>query len=206
MGTPSSLIDLLQDGPKSAPKAPKSAPRAPQERPKRPQEAPKKAPKGSQETPKRPKRPPRGLQEAPKSEKARNQKTLILPRCWKDFGLLGRPRGDSRHSRGAALIGEPPFFDRSPPRWPPERLEGSQERPKSAPREPQEAPRGPHEASKRLPRDPQEATRGPPRYARRLQERKGEKAKNSDFPFGFGRSLASVGAQEAIRGTLEGQG
>ena len=155
------MIDLLQDGPKSAPKAPKSAPRAPQEGPKRPQEAPKRPPRGSQETPKRPQEAPKMAQDGSKSEKARTPNTLIFSGFWKDFGLKKGPRGDSRHSRGAALIYDPPFFDRSPPRWPQERPEGSQERHKSAPRAPQEAPRGAQEGSKRLPRDPQEAQEAP---------------------------------------------
>ena len=75
-------------------------------------------------------------------------KTLIFHRFWKDFGFKKGPRGDSRHSRGAALIYDPPFFDRSPPTWPQERPEGSQERPKSA----QEGPKRPQDAPKRPPR------------------------------------------------------
>ena len=120
---------------------------------------------------------PRRLQER-KSEKEKN---INFHRFWKDFGLLGGPRGDSRHSGGATLISAPPFFDRSPPRWPQERPEGSQERPRSAPRGSQEAPRSAQETSKRLPREPQEDPRCSPRYARRLQERKGEKAKHIDL-------------------------
>ena len=113
-------------------------------------------------------------QDGSKSEKARTHKTLIFPEFWKDVGLLGGPRGDSRHSRGATLIGDALFFDRSPTRWPQERPEGSQERPKSAPRGPQEAPRGAHDASKRLPRDPQKA----PRESKMAQDgSKSEKAR-----------------------------
>ena len=97
------MIDLLQDGPKSGPKAPKSAPRGAHEAPKRP-------PRGSQETPDRPQEVPKMAQDGSKSENARKQKTLIFIRFWKDFGLLGGPRGDSRHSGGAGLIKAPPFL------------------------------------------------------------------------------------------------
>ena len=99
------------------------------------------------------------------SEKARKQQTLIFRRFWTDFGLLGGPRGDSMHSRGAALIKASPFFDRSPPRWPQERPEGSQEpqeRPKRAPRGPKRRSRGLQETPTRTqeaPRDTQDGSK-----------------------------------------------
>eukprot|EP00959_Pyramimonas_sp_CCMP1952_P084259 1762362-Pyramimonas_sp.AAC.1 len=53
----SSLMDILQDDPKSAPNAPRTASTRPLEAPRRLQEAPKRRPRGTQEAPKR---PPRG--------------------------------------------------------------------------------------------------------------------------------------------------
>eukprot|EP00959_Pyramimonas_sp_CCMP1952_P427007 8943346-Pyramimonas_sp.AAC.1 len=44
------------------------------------------------------------------------------------------PGGYVRCSRTGTLIGVPLVFNRCPPRWPQERSEGSQERPKMAPR------------------------------------------------------------------------
>ena len=67
------LIDGLQDGPKSAPKAPESASRGPKEAPRRPQAAPKRPPRGSQETPKRPQEDPRGTQDAQRRPRARQE-------------------------------------------------------------------------------------------------------------------------------------
>ena len=59
MSPSSSLIDVLQDGPKRCPGGSKRPLRGPQDAPKRPQRGPKRPPR-------RPKRPPRGPKEAPK--------------------------------------------------------------------------------------------------------------------------------------------
>ena len=183
-----------------APRAPRRLPRAPQERPKRAPGGPKRRPKGLQEAPKKPPRGnnpsktygeihafcflvfslpmaieasrwlqdgPRGPQERPKRAPRRPQER---PRALQERLKRG-PRGDSRHSRGAALIKAPPSLiyllqdgpksaskaPKSAPRGPQEAPRGAQDASKRLPRDPHEAPRGAHEASKTLPRDPQEA-------------------------------------------------
>ena len=89
MKFPPSLIDVLQDGSKSAPKAPKSAPRGPQEAPRRPQEASKRRTRDPQETPKRLQEDSRGtrdasqtFQKASKKTRKRHPRRLLCSSCF----------------------------------------------------------------------------------------------------------------------------
>ena len=84
------------------------------------------------------------------------------------FSLIGRAIFDTPHEdrgpRGGADILYTPSFDRPPPRWPQEALQGSQEASKRAPRGRYEAPRGPQDA----PRGLQEASQEGPKRLKSL--------------------------------------
>ena len=176
---------MAQEGPKRGPRGAQEGPKSAQERPKRaprgPQEAHLKAPTGGgkksppsflidglQDNPRRrpggPKRPPRGPQDAPKRPQDGFKRPRSLPRR--------PPRGYSKGSDGGIRIGDPPSFDRWPPRWPQEGLQGRQEGPKRAPRGPKRLPNCPQEVSTMVPRGLQDAPRATDRKGLDLSRRR----------------------------------
>eukprot|EP00959_Pyramimonas_sp_CCMP1952_P028695 601842-Pyramimonas_sp.AAC.1 len=86
---------------------------------------------------------PRELQEGPKRAPRRSQKR---PRAPQERPKRA-PRDGCGSSRGATLLGPPPYIDRYPPIWPQENAQGLQNYPKRA-------PRGLHDGSKRARDDP----------------------------------------------------
>jgi len=119
------------------------------------------------------------------------------------LGLKKGPRGDSRHSRWATLIKDPPFFDRSPPYGP----KSAPKAPKSAPRAPQEGSKRPQEAPKRPPTGSQEPPKRPQEAPKMAQDgSKSEKARKQNtlifhrFWKGFGFSGGPRGDSRHSRG------